>query len=50
MSWKAGSQLTMTSLGVISIPWTICMTLHVRWSWLWGTPLGRPVLPDVYWM
>ena len=50
MSWYSGSQLTPTSVGRTSRPAAIARTLASRLSWVSRTPLGWPVLPEVYWM
>ena len=49
MSWCTGSQLTKTSSAVISMPAIIWRTLVSRVAWVITTPLGSPVLPEVYW-
>ena len=49
MSWWTGSQLTNTSAAVISMPSIIWCTLVRRSPWVITTPLGAPVLPEVYW-
>jgi len=50
MSWYSGSQLTNTSRGVASIACAIARMLASRLACVSTTPLGLPVLPEVYWM
>ena len=50
MSWYSGSQLTPTSVGPASSPAPIARMLARRFAWVRRTPLGWPVLPEVYWM
>ncbi len=50
MSWYSGSQLTKTSRGVACTTCAIARMLASRLACVSATPLGLPVLPEVYWM
>src|SRR5215813_13644971 len=49
MSWYTGSQLTKQSEAKSCIPAINCSTFVSSPRWDDITPLGMPVLPDVYW-
>ncbi|MNQ96498.1 hypothetical protein D3C85_1121050 [compost metagenome] len=48
MSWYMGSQLTNTSCGPTFRALPMARRLASRLAWLTITPLGWPVLPEVY--
>jgi hypothetical protein len=50
MSWYSGSQLTSISLESTRPACPLARMLASRFSWVSSTPLGAPVLPEVYWM
>ena len=48
MSWYSGSQLTNTSFGPALTAAPMARTLASRFACVSTTPLGLPVLPEVY--
>ncbi len=48
--WNSGEKARVTSSAWMSIMLIRAMSLHQRLAWLSMTPLGVPVVPDVYMM
>ena len=48
--WNSGEKASVTSSAWMSIQLMRAMSLHQRFSWLSMTPLGVPVVPEVYMM
>ena len=45
--WNSGRTLTVTSSGVTRQQSRRARRLEARLAWVWTTPLGRPVVPEL---